>query len=281
MKTILITGSGGFVGKNLKEFLSIKYNLLTPRSFELDLCNKDAVEDYFKANSIDFIIHCSSKGGYRNLKDIDSTEIDNISMVNNILNFKKSDTRVILFGSGAMYSKDRPLCKVKEAEIGKFIPKDLYGKSKYEISKIVQKRSDVVCLNIFGCYGKYEKETRFPTYAIRQNLNKQKISINQNVVFDYLYIQDLCNIIQFFIENIPKNKILNVTPTKSISLYEISKIVNKIGGFNSEIEILNPILNNEYTGSNELLKEEIPNIKFTDYEIGLKELYNQIKKECK
>lgn len=281
MKTILITGSGGFVGKNLKEFFNTKYNLLTPRSFELDLCDKTAVKEYFRVNSIDFIIHCSSKGGYRNLKDIDSTEMDNISMVNNILNFKKNDARVILFGSGAMYSKDRPLCKVKETEIGNFIPQDLYGKSKYEISKIVQKRNDVVCLNIFGCYGKYEKETRFPTYAIKQNLNRQKISINQNVVFDYLYIQDLCNIIQFFIKNIPKNKILNVTPTKSISLYEISKIVNKIGDFNSEIEILNPILNNEYTGSNELLKKEIQNIKFTDYEIGLKKLYNQIKKEYK
>ena len=36
-------------------------------------------------------------------------------------------------------------------------------------------------------------------------------------------------------------------------------------------------LNFEYTGSNGLLLEEIPNFKFTPFEEGLKELYIQCK----
>ena len=38
VKTVLLTGGNGFIGKNLKEsFLAQKYNLLTPGSKDLNL----------------------------------------------------------------------------------------------------------------------------------------------------------------------------------------------------------------------------------------------------
>lgn len=37
---ILLTGSGGFIGRNLKEYLQDKYTLFCPRSYELDLTNE-------------------------------------------------------------------------------------------------------------------------------------------------------------------------------------------------------------------------------------------------
>lgn len=274
---ILLTGSGGFVGKNLKEYFCTEHELLTPRSFELNLIEQNQVETFFNHNKIDFIIHCGSVGGYRTQKDKDTTIENNLAMVKNLLKYKRENCRVILFGSGAMYDKNRSLDKVKESEIGHFIPKDLYGKSKLEISKIVCGRDDVLCLNIFGCYGKYEKETRFPTYAITQNLNNQKITINQNVIFDYIYIDDLCRIIEYFIGHKPANKIINVTPDKSISLLEIANLVNEIGKNKTEIEVLNPVMGNQYTGSNALLKTELKDFKFTDYKTGLIELFNFIK----
>ena len=40
MKNILLTGSGGFIGSHLKNFLKNKYNLFTPRSYELNLLDK-------------------------------------------------------------------------------------------------------------------------------------------------------------------------------------------------------------------------------------------------
>ena len=44
IKSILLTGSGGFIGKNLKQYLKNKYKLLTPRSYELDLTNKKVLK---------------------------------------------------------------------------------------------------------------------------------------------------------------------------------------------------------------------------------------------
>ena len=111
-----MTGSGGFIGKNLKSYLQEKYELLTPRSFELDLTNCEAVKDYFAQHKIDFIIHCGSTGGARGIQDKDTTIEDNLQMVDNLLNNKRENVRMILFGSGAMYDKSRHLHKVKRVK---------------------------------------------------------------------------------------------------------------------------------------------------------------------
>lgn len=283
VKNILITGSGGFIGKNLKEYLGKKYNIFAPRSFELELTNPEAVKKYFEHNQINFVIHCANRGGARGISDDKTVVDDNLKMFHNLqacLNGK----RMIFFGSGAQYDKSRPLVKVKEEEFAKFTPQDPYGYSKFLIAKEIEKVKNVTCLNIFGSYGKYEKESRFPTYAISQNLNKKPIIINKNVVFDYLYIDDLCKIVEAFIEKKPVQKIINITPTQSISLYEIAQIVNKISDFKSEIIIKDAQLNNEYTGDNSRLLSEIKDfqhLSFTSYEEGLKNLYEFLSADIK
>lgn len=244
----------------------------------MDLCDKSAVDEYFRQNKIDFIIHCGSTGGARGIADRDTTVEDNLSMVNNLLNAKKDDTRMILFGSGAMYDKSRPLCKVSEKDIGKIVPTDLYGKSKMLIAQKIKSRKDVLMLNIFACYGYGEKENRFPSFAINCVLENKPIEINQNVVFDYLFVEDMEKIVEYFIENIPQDNIINITPTKSISLFEIAQIVNSTAKKPVEIIIKNPIMNNEYTGSNILLLKNFPELKFTSMNEGLEKLYNHLGK---
>ncbi|MBP3821496.1 NAD-dependent epimerase/dehydratase family protein [bacterium] len=271
---ILLTGSGGFIGKNLKKYLQGNYTLLTPRSYELNLIDEQAVKKYFEEYDIDFVIHCGSTGGARGIQDIDTTIEDNLAMVDNILKYKRDDVRVILFGSGAMYDKSRPLHKVREDEIGKVIPKDLYGKSKMLIAEKIKDRKDVLCLNIFACYGYGEKENRFPSYAINRVILGKDIEINQNVVFDYLWVEDMQRIVEYFITHMPVNNIINITPTNSISLLEIANIVKTLSNKKIEIKINNPEMNNEYTGSNFKLLENYPELKFTTIEDGLKKLYD-------
>lgn len=270
---ILLTGSGGFIGKNLKSYLQGKYDLLVPRSYQLNLTNSAMVGDYFVQNDIDFVIHCATVGGARGIQDKDTTVEDNLAMVDNILQNKKPETRVILFGSGAMYDKSRELHKVKESQIGEVVPSDLYGKSKLLISEKIKNKKDVLMLNIFACYGYGEKESRFPSYAINQVLRRQNIVINQNVIFDYLFVEDMVKIVGYFIENVPNENIINITPTKSISLLEIANIVNNFANNKVEITIKNPVLNNEYTGDNSLLLKNYPTLTFTSIEDGLKKLY--------
>ncbi len=273
---ILLTGSGGFIGLNLKEYLKTKYTLFCPRSYELDLTHSDAVKKYFQNHNIDLIIHCASIGGVRGQDDPEITIDANLAMLNNLILYRRSGVRIILFGSGAMYDKSKDLHKVKESDIGKYIPYDLYGQAKLKIAEIVKNHFDILCLNIFACYGYNEKPSRFPSYAINQVLKGQDIIINQNVIFDYLFVDDMVKIVEFFIENVPKNNIINITPIKSISLFEIAKIVKEISGVNCKIEIKNQVMNNEYTGDNSILLEEIPNFTFTSMKDGLSKLYNYL-----
>ena len=280
-KTILITGSGGFIGRNLKKYLKNKYKLLTPRSYELDLTNSVAVQNYFVKNKIDFIIHCGSVGGARGIQDKETTVEDNLAMVKNLLSSKRENVKMILFGSGAMYDKSRSLHRVKESEIGKVIPMDLYGKSKVEIFNLVKNKKDVLMLNIFACYGYGEKENRFPSYAINQVLKNEDIIINQNCIFDYLFVEDMQKIVEHFIEQDFVDNVINITPKLSISLENIAKIVQKFSDKNIQIKIKIPELNNEYTGDNSLLLKNYPELEFTEIEHGLKKLFEYKKERAK
>ena len=172
-----------------------------------------------------------------------------------------------------MYDKSRNLHKVKESEIGQYIPHDLYGQSKMRIAQSIKKYSDILCLNIFACYGYGEKANRFPSYAINQVLNGEDVVINQNAVFDYLFVEDMQKIVEHFIKYEPENKIINISPTKSISLLEIAEIINNFSDKKVNIFVKNKVLCNEYTGDNSLLLSEIPDFQFTTMESGLKKLY--------
>jgi GDP-L-fucose synthase len=273
MKKLLLTGSGGFIGQNLKRGLQDEYTLLTPRSAELDLRDAATVKDFFAANDIDFIVHCGSTGGARGIQDVDTTIEDNLAMVDNLLSVKRADARMILFGSGAMYGKSRSLHKVKEDEIGSFIPEDLYGKSKMMIAQKIKDRADIVCLNIFACYGYGEKESRFPSYAINQAIKGEDIVINKNVVFDYLWVDDLIRIVRHFIENQPHQNIINVTPTNGCELREIAEIVREISRKDIAI-VCDDELGNEYTGDNARLLQEFPELTFTPLREGLEKLFS-------
>lgn len=277
MKTLLLTGSEGFIGKNLRSYLQDKYKVLCPRSVELNLIESEAVKQYFERHTIDAIIHCGLSAGARGVADRDTTIEDNLAMVNNLLASKPENVRMVLFGSGSMYGKSRPLHKVKENQLGDFIPEDLYGLSKVQIAQLVKNRNDVVCLNIFGCYGYGELAGRFPSYAIIQNLKHETIVISQNVIFDYLFVEDMQHIVTYFLENKTQDTIINITPTDSISLLEIAQTVNALSDFKSDIVINNPILNNEYTGCNERLLENYKGYHFTSYDNGLQKLMNYIR----
>lgn len=277
MKNILLTGSGGFIGKHLKKFLSEKFNLFTPRSFQLNLLDKNAVADYVKANKINFIIH-SASCGVRISPDATVEEVSkpNIEMFQNLADL---NLPMITFGSGAEYDKSRPLHKVKEEDFGKNIPQDPYGYSKYAISKEIEKRENILNLRIFGIYGTGEDKSRVTSCIVNDNLAHRPILLNQNVVFDFIWIEDFCKIVEFFIENPTKEKFVNVAPTESIEIVELAKIVNDFSDFKSKIIVKKDGLNKEYTGDNSTLLKLMPDLKFTSYAEGMKKFYSLMKNQ--
>ena len=111
---------------------------------------------------------------------------------------------------------------------------------------------------IFGLYGQGEDYTfKFISNAIMKNLLEMPIVINQNVVFDYLYLGDFLKVMDKLIEEDVPNREFNITPTESIDLCSIVEIINEIGDFKSEVTVKNPGLNYQYTADNTRLLEMI------------------------
>lgn len=280
MKNILLTGSGGFIGLHVKNFLSEKFNLFTPRSFQLNLLDQKAVSNYVKENDIELIIH-SASCGVRITPDatIDDVAKPNFDMFKNLADCVNENCPMITFGSGAEYDKSRPIHKIQEENFAQNIPQDPYGYSKYLISKEIEKCENILNLRIFGIYGLYEDKSRVTSCIVNDNLAHRPILLNQNVIFDFIWIEDFCKIVEFFINNPTKEKFVNVTPTESIEIVELAKIANRFSDFKSEIIIKKEGLNKEYTGDNSKLCNLMPELKFTSYEEGMKKFYSLMKNQ--
>lgn len=277
MKKIAIMGSRGFVGRNLTEHLKDKYELYPITREQFSLLDEKEVKCFFERKRIDVVIDCANQGGSRKTGyDKEKSDIigNNLRMFFNLERCLTPNMKMISFGSGAQYDKARDLMKIEEKEIGQYIPKDDYGYSKYILSKYISKCTNIYNPIIFGLFGKYEDYSfKFISNAILKNILKMPIEINQNVVFDYLYLGDFLKIVEFLIENDYKNKEFNITPTDSIDLITIAKCINNCSTYKSEIIVKNDGLNYEYTGSNKRLVENFGQYSFTAYQDSIKELY--------
>jgi len=266
---IFITGSNGFIGSHLKEYLQKNYReymLFTPSSKELDLENEERVDEYILSNKIDIIIHLANKGGGRDTLDMKNVVEYNLRMFFNITKHEKNVKKIISFGSGAEYGKHKPIIDIKEEEYLKKQPLDEYGFYKSITSKYIEKCNNIVQLRVFGAYGEYENyRYKFISNAIVKNLLHLPIVISQNVYFDYIYIDDLVKIIDWFIHNENKERIYNVTTGSKIDLITLANIINEVSDFHSEIKIINEGLNNEYSSNNQRLMKELGNFRFTSH----------------
>lgn len=275
---ILLTGSGGFIGGCLKRAWQARQELYCPRSFELDLCDRQAVCRYLGEHECEVIVHCGTRGGARGIADEPQTAERNLAMLNHLLSAKAPTCRLITFGSGAMYGRFRDLQRIKEEEIGRYQPEDLYGQSKVEVARLIAPRDDCVCLNIFACYGLGEKESRPPSYCINQVLSGHTIELQQNRLFDYLYADDMVRIVGHFLTSRPKfHNVLNITPDASTEIVEIARQAIRLNGGVGRITVAKEGLGFAYTGANERLHAEMPDLVFTPLEEGLGRLYTQLK----
>nr|NNM91502.1 NAD(P)-dependent oxidoreductase [Bacilli bacterium] len=278
MKKILLTGAKGFVGKNLynKILHENRYEVTALGHKELDLFDEQRVKCYFQEHQYDFIIDASVAGNVRPSGN-ESNDLlllnQNLRMFYNLVNYKNDNAKLIYFGSGAEYDKRYPNCKVNEDKVGHSIPADSYGFAKYMMSHYASNHAEITCLRIFGLYGPFEDYAyKFISNSIVKTLFKMPIIIHQNVIFDYLYIDDLTSIIVYMLENWPRNRVINVTPTESIDLIKISQIIQKIHSCDYGIQVTKEGLNNEYTGDNKKLLEEISPFSFTSYYDGITKL---------
>lgn len=107
---VLLTGSGGMVGRNILEHSAIdEFDFLAPRSAELDLRNFDAVKTYLDKYRPDFVIHAAGKvGGIQaNMREPVGFLLENLDMGRNIVwaSRQVGIKKFINLGSSCMYPR--------------------------------------------------------------------------------------------------------------------------------------------------------------------------------
>lgn len=271
---ILITGSTGYIGGNIRNFLQSKHMLLTPAHNELDLLDEEKTQMFFQKHPVDLVIHCAVVGGSRKEEYEKGMFYDNVRIFFNLARCQKFFKRMINIGSGAEYDKRYPIINVKEDDLGKRIPEDEYGFFKYVCANYINQVKHIVDLRVFGMFGKGEDyRYRFISNAICRHLLGLPITIGQDVYFDYMDIMDFMKIIEYFVHHAPKHPAYNIGTGKKINLWTIADKINMIAGEKREIIVKKPGLNNEYTCNASRLFREIKSLKLTPFDASLKRLY--------
>ncbi len=264
MKKILVTGGSGFIGRNLIEYLvHVGYEVVAPTHKDLDLTDEMAVKIFVKNGKFDVVVHTA------NTNMSNTTEYDilntNLRMFYNLEKCQNEYGKLLYFGSGAEYDRATMPRNVREEQFGLNIPKDSYGFTKYLMHKTALQSNNLYNLCIFGVYGKYEQwERRFISNNIVRSLAGQSMTLTQNAYFDYLYIGDLCRIVEWFIENEPLYKNYNVCTALPVDLLTLAHMINEVSGIEREIIVKEKGWKPEYSGNNNRLLAEIGTFKFAD-----------------
>lgn len=275
MKKILLTGSTGFIGKNLKEYLQQKdYELLTPTHEELDLLDSVAVSEYLRSQkNIDVVIHSA------NINMMSAEEYDILnSSLRMFYNFEKNKAsfgRMYYLSSAAEYDRRKLDVMVQEESFGTYIPTDSYGFTKYIMHKEAEKDNNIYGLSLFGVYGKYEEwQRRFISSNIVRSLKGLPMTLSQNAMFDFLYVDDLCKIVEWFIGHEPKHKHYNVCTGQPVALLDLAEMINGVSGLGREIQIAKAGWQSEYSGDNSRLLAEMGQFHFADKKRSIEAMWN-------
>ena len=270
MKKILLTGATGFIGKNILPYLLNGYEVLAPNREELNLLDEVKVEKYLRENCVDFIVHCANPTPAKNpLDKYENMLSESLHVYFNLRRCSDLYDKMFYLGSGAEYDKRNDIVSINEDQFGKFMPSDDYGFAKYIMNQDARNSNNIYNLRIFGCYGIEDAKSKFIRDAIDCCIENRAITIKQNCMFDYMYVEDLGRIISNILPKKLSFHDYNTCSGKRVSLKDIAEIVKKQMNNDKDIEIFKDGWNKEYTASNARLVTELGDFEFTSLDDGI------------
>ena len=256
---ILITGGNGYIAKSIFDALKDKYNITSITRQDFDLTDSFETLKYFSDKYFDIVIHCAVSGGSR-LKTETWSDMDgNLKMYYNLLNCKHKFGKLIHFGSGAETNA----------------PESPYGLSKRVIANSILEQDNFYNIKIFGVFDENELDTRFIKGNIKRYINKESILIHQDKFMDFIYLEDISHIINYYLSNnIKLSSDINMSYIKKYKLSDIANIINNLSNHKVDINIECNDISLNYCGNG--LKLNSLNLNLKGIELGIKECYNKM-----
>lgn len=276
---ILVAGGSGFIGRNLVEYLGRNHEVLAPSRAELDLADPDAFDAWFASNDVEAVVHSAVRPGHRNSADPSRQLWTNLRMFFGLMRHADRFRRLVFLSSGAVYDVGRSIERVAEDAFGAALPSDEHGLSKYVIAQYLDEMHragvhDAVELRLFGVFGRYEDYAiRFVSNAICKALLGLPITLRQNRTFSYLYVNDLCPIVERFLVADHAAAAYNVVPDWTDDLGAIAERVKARSRTDLPIIVGEPGNGLAYSASNARLRAEMPDVRFTPLDEAIDDLF--------
>ncbi len=250
MENILIIGGSGFVGINVvKNLLISNHNLFilsrhevieefrgiaNIKFFKGKINQIDFIKKIINENKIKIILHLAT-----NLIPASSKQEFDYEMYNIILpTFKliefisSNGLKIIFFSSGGTVYGN---ANKKIIENHSLDPINFYGFSKLLIENYIkfisnQNNLRYVILRPSNIYGKYQKlnsKKGFISVALSKLLSDEPIEIwgDGQTIRDYIYVEDIANVVEIIISNNIENKIFNVGCGVGHSLLQVIELL--------------------------------------------------------
>ena len=303
-KKILILGSNGFIGKNIKNIF-VNTHLLEFIYLErkdVDFLNVEQLNTFFKKNSPTIVINCSGiVGSSEKNKKSNDFEIfhTNLILNMNILNCCKENLvkKLISFSSYRIFSSSIP---ENYNETNLTYDNNFNNNVGYLYSKIVNDiqykvfqttyNLQVVCYilpNVFGKFDYFSSDGRIVASLINKFVfakkNSQDVIVNSHpeTEINLIYVEDIVDIIYSSINNDDNNingNIIVFNKTATISLKKLCEIIIKKCFFEKNFIFIHSNEKDEKNNkksitipSTEIFENFFPNFCFRDLEMALNE----------
>jgi len=260
-KKIYLSGGNGMVGRNIIDHIEAKnYEILSPKSSDLNLLNYNETKNYITSNKPDIIIHTAGVvGGIEaNINNPVKFLVENTQMGINILTVSK-EMKIKTFinlSSSCMYPKDsnNPLSE-EQILSGELEPtNEGYALAKICTTKLCEyiNREDnsfsyktIIPCNLYGKYDNFDNNSSHMIPAVIKKIYEAKKNNLQFVNIwgdglarrEFMYASDLADFIYFAIKKfneMPQN--INVGIGKDHSINDYYKTIADIIGFKGKFK---------------------------------------------
>lgn len=243
---LFVTGSAGFVGSKLVEYLTSKgHQVLHPVRAELNLADFNQVDAFFDNNQIDAVIHCAVAGRTNMTGQDLAISGENVIMITNLYRNKHKFKRLINVASGYEFDHFKPNNLVHEHEIESVLPRASYGMGKNIVARMVRGTDNWVNLRLFGMFHEDESDIRF---FKKLKSGTGPFTIDSDRQFDFVYLEDVFPMFDIALAGELRHKCVNLTYPKKYYMSELVKYFCEIHNLDRAVIVTGQSENN-YTGA--------------------------------
>lgn len=273
---ILVTGGSGFIGRHVVARLRVGHEVLAPTHAELDVIDAAAVSRWLVTHPVDAVVHTAAKPGHRNAPDLADVAETNLRQFFNLVRCRAEFGRFVVITSGAVYGAEKSLVGIAENGLGEEVPVDGPGFSKYVEALWLARDREAVELRPFGVYGPGEDYAiRFISNACCKALHGLPVTLRQDRLFSFVWVEDLAAVVESAIGNGPTALApgaYNVTPGEPVSLAAVADLVVQASGRTVPVVVAHGGLGPEYSGDGSKLAAAAPSLAFTSTAQGVERL---------